>query len=80
MDKIEIKLPYFNDIYKMHWLAQPFAVVCNFVLGAAYLAGIVAVWGIMTAIAIVGFVVSLPFILLYDAYKWIRGWFRYGIR
>ena len=79
MDKVEIKLPYFTDIYKMHWLAQPLAVLCNFVLGAVYLAVIVAVWSILGLLAIVGFLACLPFILLSDAYKWIRGLFRYGI-
>lgn len=78
MDKsVELKLPYFADIYKMHWFAQPFAIVCNFVLSLVYLAGIVVFFVAYAIVAICAFILLLPFILFSEAFSWIRGWFKY---
>ncbi len=78
--KIEVKLPYFTEIYRMHWLAQPFAVLANFFLGAFYLVAMLLVWSAIAAVAVACFVVCLPFILLMDTFNWIGGLFRYRRR
>lgn len=79
-EKMEFKLPYFNDIYRMAWIAQPFAIVANFLLSILYLVVIVSFWVAYAVIACIVFVLLLPFILLSEAFGWIRGWFRYGNR
>ena len=59
---MNVTLPYFNDIYKMHWIAQPFAVVCNFFLTLMYLLLIVVLFAIYAVGAVGVFIVSLPVI------------------
>ena len=76
-EKVEVKLPYFTDIHYMHWFAQPFAIVAILLLSIIYLAVIVAGWIAFTALAIVAFIIAMPFILLSETFSWIRGWFRY---
>lgn len=71
---MNITLPYFNDIYKMHWIAQPFAVVCNFFLTLMYLFLIVALFAVYSVGAVCVFIVSLPVILLSEAVGEIRRW------
>lgn len=78
MDKnVEVKLPYFVDIYKMCWVAQPFAILCNFILSIVYLVGIVAFFTFYMILLICGFVLIIPFVLLSEAFSWVRGWFRH---
>ena len=79
-EKVEFKLPYFNDIYKMAWIAQPFAVVANLFLSVFYLVVIVAFWIAYAVVACAVFVLLLPFILFSEVFGWIRGWFRYRNR
>jgi len=74
---VEIKLPYFTDVYRMHWFAQPFAILCNFVLSIVYLVGIVAFFTFYMVLMICGFLLIMPFVLLSEAFNWVRGWFRH---
>lgn len=74
---VEIKLPYFTDVYRMHWFAQPFAILCNFVLSIVYLVGIVAFFVFYMILMICGFLLIMPFVLLSEAFNWVRGWFRH---
>lgn len=79
-ERVEVKLPYFADIHQMHWIAQPFAILSNLILSIIYLAIIVTGWIAVAVIAVIAFVIALPFILLSEFFGWIRGWFRYGRR
>lgn len=76
-NQTEVRLPYFTDVYKMHWFAQPFAIACNFILSLVYLAVIVLFFALYGIAAVCAFVLFIPFILLSETYNWIRGWFKY---
>lgn len=60
----------------MHWFAQPFAILCNFILSIVYLVGIVAFFVFYMVLMICGFVLIMPFVLLSEVFNWVRGWFR----
>lgn len=70
---MEIKFPYFNDVYRMHWLAQPFAVVCNLFLGLLFFAGVAFLYMIYAVLCGIVFILAIPFIIFSEIWDWVSG-------
>ena len=68
---MEIRLPYFVDIYKMWKIAQPFAILANVVLTAVYLAVYLGLYAVFAAVFLFAAVVCFPFIVLAEFLEWL---------
>lgn len=68
---MEIKLPYFNEVPKMHWIAQPFAVLCNLAISLMLTLGIVVMYVVYIVACAAMLVLFIPLVLfsvVYDCF------------
>lgn len=63
-------MPYFNDISKMHWFAQPFALVCNVMLSMLFMVGIAVLYALYVAFCVLVFAITLPLMAVSEVYDW----------
>lgn len=68
---MEIKFPFFNDVWRMHWLAQPFAVLCNLVMGLIALVCVILLYAIYVTVGIAVFALAIPVVVVSELWDWL---------
>ena len=64
---MEINLPFFVEIHKMCWVAQPLAIIANFILSLVYVALYILCFAVSISLALC----ALPFLVALDVLDWM---------